>query len=122
MVVPRKPSGADRAGRRAITGKKYARVEAGCNDALRGGGGRAEAEAAAKIYSFTDERRGQKCRGVDQVQLPTPGLGAPSNHRKIYPGYEPGHCLLITSDKEEGHVVAIEEEPVAGANHRLAVR
>src|SRR5262249_3390516 len=55
-------------------------------------------------------------------QLPTAGVCPLPNHRQHDAWNKARNCLLISSDKEEGHVLSIKENPEPGPDHRLAIR
>src|SRR5882672_4327327 len=117
VVVASQSSGPGGAGGRTVAGQKYSRISPRGDDAAGRASGRAQAETGEGFdASGTCDRRRQEGRRVNQIQLPASSLGAIANHRKSYPRNETWNCLLIPGNEEEGHVVAIEKQPIACAN------
>src|SRR5262245_5543651 len=123
MVIASQSPGPGGACARPIAGQTYSRISPRGENAAGRARRRAKAEPGKGLdTSCTCHRRRQESRRIDQIQLPAPGLGASTNHRKSYPWQETRNCLLIPGNEEEGHVVEIEKQPVAGANNGLTVR
>src|SRR5262245_56274245 len=123
VVVAGQPSGPGGAGGRTISSQKYSRIGPRGDDAPDRARGSAKAETGKSLdASDTPNRRRQESRRIDQIQLPASGLGPPTNHRQSYARKEARNRLLIPGNEEEGHVVAIEKQPVAGATYGLIVR
>src|SRR5262249_7358364 len=94
MVIASKSPGPGGASGRTIAGQKYSRISPRGENAAGRARRRAEAEPGKGFdTSCTRHRRWQESRRIDQIQLPAPGLGASTNHRKSYPWQKTWNCL-----------------------------
>src|SRR5262249_31987164 len=122
IVVPVHTPCARRACRRTGPGDELTRIETGCDDALGRGCGSAQAEPSPEVNPLAHQRRWQKRCSIDKVQLPAASVSPFPDHGQHDAGDKARDRLLISGDKEEGHVLAIKEKPKPGPDHRLAVR